>query len=529
MKVVDFNEELRPLFSSLLSTWFIVDDKRQALQASFDSATKTRRNVVTMDGHLFKADGEILPQRIGSNKNDRGNSAALAKLQSQLNELQLSEESSKREIASLMAQIGAVKREITSLSDEASRAVEQRSVLEDQKEQLDESLHEVNEKIATCKQLNQAKDKFKEISASAPLIKELFEIEREIKEIEDKEDKALQEQREVIKLKAKIEALKKKHAHLTHEISTHEHDNQKVDEESEEIEACSKKIKRQKNVADKEKKLKQDEVEKLNDAITEKKRELNSLVKKAISIEAEIKQVQGNLNSLAEQKKELKTKLADVMDTSAEDNDFDISGEEFKRKIKRVELKIQDLNKRLKEISENNQLDLEAHEKHDKLAQKLRETKKSMEVVQTQAREQQVEISKLEDERYKTFCFFIDKINTSLSDIYHKLTINGDCYLGFTEDKKALFESGVWFQVKPDRNQWRSFNDLSGGQKAVAALALSLAINDVFPSAIYLFDEIDASLDVGAVGRVAKYLQRLSQTNSSQFIVISHRVPFIQV
>jgi chromosome segregation ATPase len=160
-------------------------------------------------------------------------------------------------------------------------------------------------------------------------------------------------------------------------------------------------------------------------------------VKKAISIEAEIKQVQGNLNSLAEQKKELKTKLADVMDTSAEDNDFDISGEEFKRKIKRVELKIQDLNKRLKEISENNQLDLEAHEKHDKLAQKLRETKKSMEVVQTQAREQQVEISKLEDERYKTFCFFIDKINTSLSDIYHKLTINGDCYLGFTEVRSS--------------------------------------------------------------------------------------------
>jgi predicted nucleic acid-binding Zn-ribbon protein len=113
-------------------------------------------------------------------------------------------------------------------------------------------------------------------------------------------------------------------------------------------------------------------------------------VKKAISIEAEIKQVQGNLNSLAEQKKELQTKLADVMDTSAEDNDFDISGEEFKRKIKRMELKLRDLNKRLKEISENNQLDLEAHEKHDKLAQKLHETKKSMEVVQTQARKSRV-------------------------------------------------------------------------------------------------------------------------------------------
>lgn len=104
-------------------------------------------------------------------------------------------------------------------------------------------------------------------------------------------------------------------------------------------------------------------------------------MKQAISI----KQVQSKVNSFAEQKKQLQTLLGDIMDTSTDENDFDVSGEEFKRKIKRLELKLRDLNKRLKEISQNNQLDLEANEKHEKLGQKLNELKKSTEIVQQKA------------------------------------------------------------------------------------------------------------------------------------------------
>ncbi len=109
------------------------------------------------------------------------------------------------------------------------------------------------------------------------------------------------------------------------------------------------------------------------------------MVKQSIAIEADIKQAQVKLNSLSEQKKELQQKVLNVMDTS-EDNDVDISSEEYKRRIKRLELKLRDLNRRLKELAENNQLDLEANEKHDKLVQNLDETRKSMEAVQNRAR-----------------------------------------------------------------------------------------------------------------------------------------------
>ena len=120
--------------------------------------------------------------------------------------------------------------------------------------------------------------------------------------------------------------------------------------------------------------------------VHEKKRELNSLVKQAIAVESEVKQIQIKLNSFTEQKKELQSKLVDVMDTS-DDEDFEISGEEYKRKIKRLELRLRDLNRKLKEISENNQLDIEANEKHDKMLQNLNDTKKSIENLQTNARE----------------------------------------------------------------------------------------------------------------------------------------------
>lgn len=48
---------------------------------------------------------------------------------------------------------------------------------------------------------------------------------------------------------------------------------------------------------------------------------------------------------------------------------------------------------------------------------------------------------------------------------------------------------------RPDRQRWRAFAVLSGGQQALATLALCFALQAAFPSPFYFFDEIDASLD----------------------------------
>jgi chromosome segregation ATPase len=55
--------------------------------------------------------------------------------------------------------------------------------------------------------------------------------------------------------------------------------------------------------------------------------------------------------------------------------------------------------------------------------------------------------------------------------------------------------------------KWCSFNSLSGGQQALAALALSFSLQLQFPSPFYFFDEIDAALDTKTAQLVASYIK----------------------
>ena len=63
---------------------------------------------------------------------------------------------------------------------------------------------------------------------------------------------------------------------------------------------------------------------------------------------------------------------------------------------------------------------------------------------------------------------------------------------------------------------------LSGGERALTALALVLALQQVSPSPFYVFDEVDAALDEANIAQFAKLLQRRAET--SQFVVVTHNL-----
>ncbi|EFN58450.1 hypothetical protein CHLNCDRAFT_19988 [Chlorella variabilis] len=100
----------------------------------------------------------------------------------------------------------------------------------------------------------------------------------------------------------------------------------------------------------------------------------------------------------------------------------------------------------------------------------------------------------------------------------------------YTEDVLAAFADGVTFHVRPDRSRWRPFPSLSGGQQALATLALCFALQAAFPSPFYFFDEIDCALDTVNAARVADYIASQQQQeagdgqgSAAQFLVVSHR------
>ncbi|MCD7921527.1 MAG: chromosome segregation protein SMC [Clostridiales bacterium] len=89
------------------------------------------------------------------------------------------------------------------------------------------------------------------------------------------------------------------------------------------------------------------------------------------------------------------------------------------------------------------------------------------------------------------------------------------------EDEKDILECGVRIIAQPPGKKLQNMMQLSGGEKALTAIALLFAIQNLKPSPFCLLDEIEAALDDSNVERYARYLHQL--TEHTQFIVITHR------
>ena len=88
-------------------------------------------------------------------------------------------------------------------------------------------------------------------------------------------------------------------------------------------------------------------------------------------------------------------------------------------------------------------------------------------------------------------------------------------------EEEDILEAGIRIIAQPPGKKLQNMMQLSGGEKALTAIALLFAIQNLKPSPFCLLDEIEAALDESNVGRFAKYLHKL--TKNTQFIVITHR------
>ncbi len=97
---------------------------------------------------------------------------------------------------------------------------------------------------------------------------------------------------------------------------------------------------------------------------------------------------------------------------------------------------------------------------------------------------------------------------------------SGDLELQLTEEEDELL-AGIAIIAQPPGKKLQNMMQLSGGEKALTAIALLFAIQAMKPSPFCLLDEIEAALDDSNIDRFAAYLSRL--TDRTQFIVITHR------
>ena len=129
-------------------------------------------------------------------------------------------------------------------------------------------------------------------------------------------------------------------------------------------------------------------------------------------------------------------------------------------------------------------------------------------------------IAELDTGMRKQFMEKLSEIKTEFDKVFKILFGGGKGTIELAEDEDIL-EASITIISQPPGKKLQNMMQLSGGEKALTAIALLFAIQNLKPSPFCLLDEIEAALDDSNVGRYADYLHKL--TDHTQFIVITHR------
>ena len=128
-------------------------------------------------------------------------------------------------------------------------------------------------------------------------------------------------------------------------------------------------------------------------------------------------------------------------------------------------------------------------------------------------------IAKLDNETRSRLQDTLDVVNRHFASLFPLLFRGGEAELAWTEGD--ILEAGITIAVRPPGKKVKNLSVLSGGEKALTALALVFALFRLNPAPFCLLDEVDAPLDDANVGRLSALLREMA--GQTQFIVITHR------
>ena len=127
-------------------------------------------------------------------------------------------------------------------------------------------------------------------------------------------------------------------------------------------------------------------------------------------------------------------------------------------------------------------------------------------------------IKQIDDESMKRFSETFEKVNIGLTKHFPRLFEGGKAYLEL--EKHDALDGGVFVMARPPGKRNSNIHLLSGGEKALTAVALLFSIFELNPAPFCLLDEVDAPLDDTNVGRFCEIVREMS--DSVQFVVITH-------
>jgi chromosome segregation protein len=238
-----------------------------------------------------------------------------------------------------------------------------------------------------------------------------------------------------------------------------------------------------------------------------------------------LEQLRAELGSVQLRDREQELELEHLVRSIAERHDLDLRAEIGRFHV--LPLPGPEREERLAELKESigrmGEVNLTAIEEHRELSERhefLSSQKEDLERSLLQLREAINRMNRTSRQRFReTF----DLVNERFSQVFPRLFAGGKAELQLvTDDGEGgdLLEAGVEIIAQPPGKNLQSVGLLSGGEKALTAIALIFAIFLIKPSPFCLLDEVDAPLDEANVGRYNDLVREMSKV--SQFILITH-------
>ncbi|KAI6170478.1 Structural maintenance of chromosomes protein [Aphelenchoides bicaudatus] len=163
----------------------------------------------------------------------------------------------------------------------------------------------------------------------------------------------------------------------------------------------------------------------------------------------------------------------------------------------------------------------DANERMEQVKEREKETTEESEASRKKSKKARAAFERVKSERYRRFYDFFEPVSQRIDEIYKKLSQNesAQAFLGPVNQEEPYLD-GINYNCIAPGKRFRPMDNLSGGEKTIAALALLFAIHSSNPSPFFVLDEIDAALDNTNIGKVVKYIIDRSRDNV-QLIVIS--------
>lgn len=285
---------------------------------------------------------------------------------------------------------------------------------------------------------------------------------------------------------------------------------------------------------------------KVETSLDELETELNIALSHRLQIEDELNQVRASLEAINQQLHALEderhqiernmAKVRDMLETSRlEAQGLKVKIETILEQLVETQFQLEDLLKELSEdtapeiyhqyleqtllrITRLGAINLVAIEEYAACAERKEYLDKQQSDLQEGLTTLENAIAKIDKETRARFKETFDKVNEHFQTLFPKIFGGGRAYLELTGEN--LLDAGITLMACPPGKRNSTIHLLSGGEKAMTAIALVFSIFHLNPAPFCLLDEVDAPLDDANIGRFCELVKSMSE--KTQFIFISH-------